>query len=535
MAQPLTGLGMTGSGAVETVEEAIHVLRSAGIGAWAAIWTGAIPFALAILLFWRDMTGYHRSTRLCAFESLLLVSLLFWMNVWRGAFAAKIYSELAGTAVSPGVTGRAGTFFLLGNLKLLLMPFAVATVLGIPSTVAFFRMATAVAAVGPREFSATTARARKLSASLPQPVLLILLLAFIGVLLFLNVAALLALLPQLALILTGYESPFTRAGSLLFADPAFYLVAVLITWLAFEPLVQTVYTVAAFHAESEETGEDVRARFRALLASASIAVLLLIACIPARAGGPGIDPSALDGSVRQTLAAPAYAWSIARDTTPREQSSFVRFTDALVARLARVRRAIGQAIDTFVGWLRQLFRSTPAPQQQGPPAKGAIRDGLFLALAAALSIAVILIWNGRRAVARRRSFTPVAPQPVRLEAENVTADQLPEQGWYALAEECLNGAQLRLALRALYLANLAGLAHDGWIAIHPGKTDHEHERELRRRARRYPNACELFSTNVVLFERVWYGNYPVSLDDCRDFRRRIAEMKHAMAATEVPA
>ena len=166
---------------------------------------------------------------------------------------------------------------------------------------------------------------------------------------------------------------------------------------------------------------------------------------------------------------------------------------------------------------------------------GAVRDQLYVALAAVLVIALILIWKGRATIAWRQVSPAAGPQAIQLEAENITADQLPEQGWYALAEKCLNSAQLRLALRALYLANLAGLAQDGWIAIHPGKTDHEYERELRRRARRYPDACELFSANIALFERVWYGDYPVSLDDCENFRRRIAEMKNVLTTTEVPA
>lgn len=150
-------------------------------------------------------------------------------------------------------------------------------------------------------------------------------------------------------------------------------------------------------------------------------------------------------------------------------------------------------------------------------------------------IALLLVWRGRRVLARDPSAGPVAPQVISLEAENITADQLPEQGWYMLAEECLNNAQPRLALRALYLASLAGLSHEGWIAIHPGKTDHEYEKELRRRARAFADACGLFTNNVELFERVWYGDYAATIADCQLFRDRIVDMKRAMTAREVLA
>ena len=122
---------------------------------------------------------------------------------------------------------------------------------------------------------------------------------------------------------------------------------------------------------------------------------------------------------------------------------------------------------------------------------------------------------------------------ISLAADNVTADQLPEQGWYQLAEECFSQEQFRLGLRALYLANLAGLAQEGWIAIHPGKTDHEYETELHRRARAFAQACQLFSRNIALFEQVWYGDYPVSWEDCRTFRDRITLMKSEMARVGV--
>jgi hypothetical protein len=150
-------------------------------------------------------------------------------------------------------------------------------------------------------------------------------------------------------------------------------------------------------------------------------------------------------------------------------------------------------------------------------------------------VAAFLIWRGRAALARKKIAVSAVPGTISLAAHNITADQLPEQGWYLLADECFSYGELRLGLRALYLANLAGLAHEGWIAIHPGKTDHEYESELRRRARTFPEACELFSVNIERFERVWYGDYPVSLEDCQAFRDRAEVMKREMSAAGVPA
>ena len=540
MARPVTDVAP-----LELVEEAIHVLRGAGVRGLALIWIGAMPFALGVLLFWRDMTHFDRSIELCAWESLLLVALLLWMNVWRGWFAASLRVQLAGAASGSASAGRAGflrtvgVHLLLGNSKLLLMPLAGLTVLAIPAAVGFFRIATTVAAVDGDDFSKTVAKARKLSSSVAQPALLILLLAFIATLLFVNIVVLLALLPQLARILTGYESSFTRAGVLLLTDPSFYVAAGVMTWLAFEPLAQAVYAVAAFHAESKETGEDVRARLRALLRSAGLAALLVVLCaLPLRAqplhAAQPLSAPELDRSIHQTLASPQYGWNNQHEDTQQKESWFVRFTDALGARLSKVRTAIGRAIDRVVDWFRKMF-DAPAPQNQGPPARGAIRGELYLALILVLLAAAFLIWRGRAALGRQHIAVPVGPVTISLAADTVTADQLPEEGWYLLADECFSKAQFRLGLRALYLANLAGMAHERWIAIHPGKTDHEYETELHRRARAFPDACALFSVNIALFERVWYGDYPISLEHCQAFRDRAEKMKREMVSAEVLA
>ncbi len=523
MARPVTG-----TPALEIVEEAIHALRGAGVRALALAYTGSIPFALGVLLFWRDLTHYSRNTRLCAGESLLLVALLLWMNVWRGVFASEVHAQFSGTRASSsgGFLRLARVHLLLGNSKLVLMPLAAAVVLPLPGAVAFFRIATTVVALDQEDFAKTVAKARKLTSALTQPVLLILLLGFAGLVLFVNISVLLALLPQLVRILTGYESSYTRAGVRLLADPSFYVVAGVLAWLVFDPFAQTVYTLAAFHADSKETGRDIRARFRAMLRSGSITVMLIVLYLPILTAQPRLDASALDRSIQQTLSSPQYGWNDTRQSAPGKESWLVRFTDSLGASLSRVKAAVARAIDRVLEWFRKMFQAPP-PQGSGPPASGAIRSELYIGLTLALLAAALLMWRNRAALVRRRISVPAAPPAISLAADGLTADQLPEEGWYLLAEECFSKSQFRLGLRALYLANLAGLAREGWIAIHPGKTNHEYERELYRRVRGFPYAGELFSANVDLFERVWYGDYSVSFEECRAFRDRATAMKRA--------
>src|SRR5207244_12646346 len=83
----------------------------------------------------------------------------------------------------------------------------------------------------------------------------------------------------------------------------------------------------------------------------------------------------------------------------------------------------------------------------------------------------------------------------------------------------------RLAIRAWYLAHLAWLGRHELIAIHPGKTNREYEKELRRRARGVTGAPQLFAVNMAAFERTWYGMHQVSAADAAEFRDRMDQMK----------
>jgi hypothetical protein len=146
-------------------------------------------------------------------------------------------------------------------------------------------------------------------------------------------------------------------------------------------------------------------------------------------------------------------------------------------------------------------------------------------LAALLAIRIL---RARRA--RPRAAGVAVLIPVRLEDESVTPDQLPEDRWIEMAEDCLREQNYRLALRAFYLANLAWLGRHEWIAIHPGKTNGEYKGDLRRRARGSAEARDLFAENLAAFERTWYGLHPATPEAVELFRERNHRMKTLVAA-----
>jgi hypothetical protein len=76
------------------------------------------------------------------------------------------------------------------------------------------------------------------------------------------------------------------------------------------------------------------------------------------------------------------------------------------------------------------------------------------------------------------------------------------------------------------------LGRSHFLIIHPGKTNREYELELRRKARAFPEARQLFAANVLAFERAWYGQHEVSAEGAAEFQARIESMKQALAAPQ---
>jgi hypothetical protein len=167
------------------------------------------------------------------------------------------------------------------------------------------------------------------------------------------------------------------------------------------------------------------------------------------------------------------------------------------------------------------------PNSQGGALPGTGLDwSLYLLIGMILAALVYVIW--RRRLFQRRKVKPAAAEitaVVRLDEEGLTADRLPEEAWLEMARQNLLEENFLLALRAFYLANLAWLGRTEYLAIHAGKTNLEYELELRRRARPFPEARDLFSTNVTSFERAWYGRHEVSREQAEKFLERSTAMK----------
>jgi hypothetical protein len=525
MASPLAR-----ASAIDLLEEAVDALRAAPLATLVCHSIGSVPFALALLIFWNDMTRPGARDATCATEALTLALLLAWMNCWRAVFAGRIQRQLARQPQPPWTRRRIWRLIasqvFLGGTKLVALPLAISITLPMPSTVAFYRNAAVLADREDLDLRQLIAKARKLAGpDQRQGWGILLLLAILYLVLLVNLTILLALLPQLIRVLTGYESVFSRGGTYFVRNSLFWLATLAVAWIAFDPFIQAVYCIRYFKLESRETGEDLRAALRE-----SMRRIILLAVTSTLAwglayGSPAqIAPEDLDRAIHQTLQSSDYAWRLA--PVPQHATGvswLVAATDRLVDHAKAGLHSFGDAIDRFVEWLSEKFRPPSRTAPAAPPIT-ALHWSIYALIAAMLTLAAAIAWRLRHA-RKPAHVAAAAGAPVNLRDENLLASQLPEDGWMALAEDCARQGDLRSALRALYLANLAWLGRGEWIAIHPGKTNREYELEVRRKMRGFPEACSLFAANIVSFEGAWYGMHEVTAGDLELLRERLERMK----------
>jgi hypothetical protein len=133
---------------------------------------------------------------------------------------------------------------------------------------------------------------------------------------------------------------------------------------------------------------------------------------------------------------------------------------------------------------------------------------------------LIVVWKQRGNFRRAPQMLAVAAVAVPdLSREDVTADQLPEDQWLALATKLAGEGELRLAIRALFLSALATMAGRNWIALARFKSNRDYEREFRRRAVSLPQALSAFSMLTMIYNRIWYGLHepsPELVAECQE-------------------
>jgi hypothetical protein len=528
-----------GPGAIELIEEGFNLLRATPFSTLASYYIGTLPFLLAMLYFWSEMSsGVFAEQRLFAGATGLSV-LFLWMKCWQAVFARKLYARLMGepeprwdrqriarilfaqTVVQPS------GLFLVPLSAVILMPFA--------WVLTFYQNVVVFGAGDEPGVKSVVKRSWSQAVLWPaQNQCVVMALKLFGLFVLINVMLAALGVPFLMKALLGIETAFSQSW-LAALNTTFFATVFALTYLCFDPLLKATYVTRCFHGRSLESADDLRAEFRARGNTKQIAALaccFLFLGVPAGAEsvatGPATAP-ALERSISEVVQQREYSWRMPRKKAPTPKANLTwleRQLDRLSKGLKGMAQTVLNWIRRFVQWLTQNRRPNPGGSA-GVDWHGVVRGCLFLLCAALIVLVALLVWRMWRQ--RAPPAEAMAAQPLQVPPdvanEQTAANELPEDGWLQLARELLASGNLRLALRAYYLASLAHLADRNLITIARYKSNRDYERELGRRAHALPGVVSVFSDNVSTFDRVWYGLHEVTGDLLEAFAANVTRIK----------
>jgi uncharacterized membrane protein len=559
-----------GKGGLELIEEAVHLLRTAPLGAFSCYYLGSLPFVLGLLYFWADMSRNPFADERLAQASLVLAGLFLWMKTWQAAFARRLRAVISMSPAAKWSFARCRRMVLaqcaLQPWGLFLLPLSLVAIVPFAWVYAFFQNLTAQDEGEALSFRALVEKSARQAFLWPAQNHLVLgVLAAFGFLVFLNWTLVCLLLPYLFKMLSGVETVFSRSG-LSLLNTTFLTAVFALTYLGVDPVAKAVYVLRCFHGESLRSGDDLKAELKQhtssprVLAPAGVVLLGLVLLWPcssvfaaegmsaegqrweqgqaeparSQTGIPApqsaaISPAGLDRAIEDVIQQRKYTWRIPRERVAKpdeaDRGVIARFLDNLVMTLRQWARAA-------LEWLGECLRKPFMRQRTTAGGSGYGWITLLqLLLYAAVAVAVIalgfllfrILQNRRRASTAIQSEA-IQPAPD-LADENLGADHLPEDGWTKLARELLERGELRLALRAFYLASLAHLAKRNLISLARFKSNRDYERELQRRGHAFGNLLAVFGENVLVFDRIWYGMHEVTMDLVQQFAANVERIK----------
>jgi hypothetical protein len=474
-----------------------------------------------------DARSYH------AVASLGIALLYIWMKCWHVVFAARVKMNISGQPVPQWsfqrILSLAATQTLIHATAFFILPLAALIAIPFGWCYAFYQNVTAEAITELSDLKALCKKAWFQARLWPRQNHMLLTIFFLfGIIVFLNIATAIYILPHLLKKYLGIESMFTLSGSHVI-NTTFWVVAIGISYLCMNPLVKTVYVLRCFYGAALKSGDDLKTELKGLMPgrTGGVVIGLLFAALFAAHPIPSMatetaftSPEALDRSIEEVMAQREFTWRMPREITAENEKAAKGPIASVVAwiidKLGKGLKAVINWIDELINWLIDLLPS--ADHRISSPDENwikSVRVAVIVLLIGLLCTLVYILWRSwmRRQTAQAEIAATAVESTPDLEDESTTADDLPVNRWLELARELTEKGSLRQAIRAFYLAILADLAAHELITIEKFKSNREYEIELRRRAHQKEGLLSAFSKSRDVFERVWYGMHKISRPD----------------------
>jgi uncharacterized protein DUF4129 len=524
--------------AIRLIEEALLLVRRAGTLTWLIYLSGVLPF-FALLLF--EVTDLLQNP--FAGEHLMLIGFAlatayFWLHVCQSVFAARLYDTLTEQQgfLRPQFAAALRCQSVLAGSKLVLWPVALALVIPHAAVTMFYQHSFLPAEHGKGDWRATIAESRIDAVYRQSQTIWLLLLVFLlRAVLWINLVSLLFLMPALWKMFTGMENNVTRAPAVLW-NPTSLVTLGVMAYLGLDPLVKAACVLRHFARQSEKSAQDLRLRSASLQRLTAVLLLgIFVVFTPVGAETrTGVSAEQMTDAVHAVFRDPANTWNLpVVEHRKRSVSSFEAFMDSVMDHANQTWTDLTTTIGKLLERLRKMFSSGNDLDRAKPSAMSADEATILLACFLGLLLVAVLfsLWNRRRRPKPElaaAAFEAAAP-PAAL-ADEAEAAEKSEDQWRGMAEQYRLNGDTRLAIRALYLSNLATLARGGIISLSRGKSNLDYLREAQRRGKRLGSElASLFRVNVQLFERSWYGAYPVTEETIEYVLRNSVALKNSIS------
>lgn len=331
---------------------------------------------------------------------------------------------------------------------------------------------------------------------------MLLIAALFWVVLLVNFVLAALTLPTLVHSLLGVDNPLARSGmqSVLLDDPVFWTAMAMASYVAFDPIVKCAYAVAYARRCAANFGDDLRVRLHELQREAAEATWQ-----PTALGAvPALSAERMRAALAAELRQPQYQW---RQTVAGHKDPFTELVERLLHPFAVALHWLGHQLSRFIDWLL----GHQAAVGQAAPAKH-LNGWNWAGLGAAAVVIAVAgwLWWRARGRGRARAATPEIEAAETEALEIASASDREESEWFRLAQSLRTAGEYRAALRAAFLAGLAGLGERRLLTVSRDRTNREYLDELRRRSGRLgtvesEDLAGRLRAGIRIFDAVWYG------------------------------